>query len=165
MKVFLIRHGEAEAEIPEALDDEARALTSRAREALPGHFLALATVFGRVDVMFTSPLMRAVQTSTLLTHVLHFSGPLHAHRSLFPDAPVRGLEALLERFSGQTVVLVGHQPSIGAAAAYLVGRSGFSKPVAPGTVIGIERADEKPEALTSRLFCYAPVGQPVLETL
>ena len=165
MKVFLIRHGDAEAEVPDALDDDARSLTPRAREALPGHFAGLASYFGRVDAILTSPLMRAVQTATLLAHSLKYAGQLKAHRSLFPDGPVGGLEALLEQYPGRTLVLVGHQPSIGAAAAYLIGRAALSKPVSPGTVVGIERADTAPDPLTSTLLCFAQVGQPVLEAL
>ncbi len=165
MKVFLVRHGDADAEVPEALDDDARSLTPRARDALPAHFLALAPYFGKIDAILMSPLVRAVQTATLLGNALKYQGQLRAHRCLFPDAPVGGIEALLEQYPGRTVILVGHQPSIGAAAAYLVGRAGFSKPVSPGTVIGIERADTNPDPLTSHLLCYAQVGQPVLETL
>lgn len=161
----MIRHGDADAEVPEALDDDARSLTARARDALPGHFAALAGHFGRVDAIFTSPLVRAVQTATLLSNALKFGGPFRAHRSLLPDAPVGGLEALLDESPRKTLILVGHQPSIGAAAAYLLGRANLPKTVSPGTVIGIERDDLKPDPLTSKLLCFAQVGQPVLETL
>ena len=158
MKVFLIRHGDADAEIPEALDDDARSLTARAREALPGHFLALAQYFGRIDALFTSPLMRTVQTATLLANALKYPGAFRAHRALLPDSPVGGLDALLHNSPARTVIVVGHQPSMGAAAAHFLGAP-FSKPVSPGTVIGIERGQ------SPRLICYAQVGQPVLETL
>ncbi len=165
MRVFLIRHGEADAEVPEALDDDARSLTPRGREALPGHFAAVASYFARVDAIFTSPLVRAVQTSTLLSQALKFGGPFRAHRALYPDAPVGGVEALLDAHPRKTLILVGHQPSIGAAAAYLLGRATLPKAVSPGTVVGIERDDVKPDPLSSRLICFAQVGQPVLETL
>lgn len=161
----MIRHGDADAEVPEALDDDARSLTPRARESLPGHFAALAGHFGRIDAVYTSPLVRAVQTSTLLSNALKFGGPFRAHRSLFPDAPVGGLEALLDENPRKTLILVGHQPSIGAAAAYFLGRANLPKAVSPGTVIGIERDDAKPDPMTSTLLCFAQVGQPVLEAL
>ncbi|MBL9039100.1 MAG: histidine phosphatase family protein [Archangium sp.] len=163
MKVFLIRHGDAEADAPEGLDDDSRALTARARHALPGHFAALASHFGAIDLIFTSPLVRAVQTSTLLSHALSYEGPLRAQKNLFPDGPVGAIEALLAQHAGKTVVLVGHQPSMGATAAHFLGYAAFPKPVAPGTVIGIERPDDAPTP--AKLLCYAAPGQPILSTL
>ncbi len=164
VKAFLIRHGDADAEIPDGLDDDARSLVARAREALPAHFAALTGYFGPVDAIFTSPLVRAVQTATLLAQALHFKGPLKAHRALFPDAPVAGIEALLDEQGRRTVLLIGHQPSIGAAAAYFLGRPTLPKAVSPGTVIGLEHDEATRDPRSSRLICYAQQGQPVLES-
>lgn len=161
VKVFLIRHGEADGEVPDALDDDARSLTPKARAALPGHFKALAGYFGQPDAIFTSPLMRTVQTATLLAQALSYEGPLRAHRCLLPDGPVGAIEAMLSEFSGQTVLLVGHQPVMGAAAMHFLSK--FTRAVSPGTVIGIERPDDQPTA--GRLVCYSQVGQGVLEAL
>jgi phosphohistidine phosphatase len=110
-------------------------------------------------------LVRAVQTSTVLATALGFAGPFRAHRSLYPDGPISGIEALLEHHPGRTVIVVGHQPLIGAAAAFLLGRTELPKAVSPGTVIGVERANAQATPSTSRLICFAQVGQPVLETL
>lgn len=162
MRVFLVRHGDADADIPEGLDDEARALTAKARAGLPGHFEALRALMGTPDVMVMSPLVRAVQTATLLAQAVGYEGPMRPTRMLFPDGPVGALEKLLGEHEGKTVVLVGHQPSMGAAAAHFLGMSSFPKPVTPGTVIGIER----PEAGGSgSLFLYAAPGQPIVQAL
>lgn len=165
VKAFLIRHGDADAEIPDGLDDDARSLVPRARDALPAHFAALTKYFGPVDAIFTSPLVRAVQTATLLAQALQFKGPLKVHRALFPDAPVAGIEALFDEQGRRTIIVVGHQPSIGAAAASLLGRPTLPKPVSPGTVIGLERDEVTRDPNASRLICYAQPGQPVLESL
>lgn len=159
MKVILIRHGDAEADIPEGLQDDARALTARARSVLPGHFQALASRIGTPDVIFMSPLVRAVQTATLFAHALSYDGPLKTHRHLYPDGPVGAVEAVLHDLRGKTVVLVGHQPTMGVAAAHFLGMAGFAKSVMPGTAIGIERPDENPSV--GRLLFYAAPGQPI----
>ncbi len=161
MKVILIRHGDAEAEPPEGLEDDARALKPRARLALPTFFESLASRLGVPDVIFTSPLVRAVQTATLLAHALKYEGPLRAHRHLYPDAPVGAVEAMLAGSSGKTVVLVGHQPTMGVAAAHFLGMSNFTKPVVPGMVIAIERPEIG--ATTGRLLFWAAPGQGVVE--
>lgn len=162
MRVFLVRHGDADAEIPDGLDDDARALTAKARAALPAHFQSIAKVLGTPEVMVMSPLVRAVQTATLLAHVVGYEGPMRSTRMLFPDGPVGALEGLLAEHEGKTVVLVGHQPSMGAAAAHFLGMSSFPKPVTPGTVIGIDRpAGGGP----GTLFLYAAPGQQVLTAI
>ncbi|MFZ5469033.1 MAG: SixA phosphatase family protein [Myxococcota bacterium] len=162
MKVVLVRHGDADAEIPEGLGDEARALTAKARQAMAQHFAALAERLERFDAIFTSPLVRCVQTAQLLSVTIHHEGPLRAHRSLLPDMPVGALDSILQDHVGLTVALVGHQPSMGALAAHLLGMQSFPKPVNPGTVIGVERVDADNPA---KLLFYAAPGQPVLDAL
>lgn len=162
MRIYLVRHGDADAELPEGLGDEARALTTKARHALVGHFEQLAQRVGAVDLVLTSPLVRTVQTAQLLAASIKHEGPLKAHRSLLPDMPVGSIDAVLAQHVGQNLVLVGHQPSMGAMAAHLLGLQPFPKPVSPGTVIGLDRPDEPGPA---KLLFYAPPGGPVLEAL
>lgn len=159
MKVILVRHGDAEADIPEGMEDDARVLTPRARLALPAHFAALAPHLGTPDVIFTSPLVRAVQTATLLAAALKYEGPLKTHRHLYPDSAVGAVEAIVSGHGEGTVVLVGHQPTLGATAAHLLGIPSFPRPVNPGTAIGLERLDgaEAP----ARLLFYGAPGHPV----
>lgn len=161
MRVFLVRHGDADADIPEGLEDEARALTSRARLALPAHFGPLAARIGLPNVIFMSPLVRAVQTATILAQALSYEGPMRANRTLFPDGPVGAIEGLLSERLSETIILVGHQPSMGATAAHFLGLGSFPKPVQPGTVIGIERPEDNLNA--GKLIFYAAPGQPIFE--
>lgn len=162
MRIYLVRHGDADAEIPEGLSDEARALTTKGRHALAGHFEQLGERVGPVELVLTSPLVRTVQTAQLFTASIKYEGPLRAHRSLLPDMPVGSIDAVLAQHVGQNLVLVGHQPSMGAMAAHLLGLQPFPKPVPPGTVIALERPDEPG---VSKLLFYAAPGQPVADTL
>ena len=57
-------------------------------------------------------------------------------------------------------MLVGHQPSIGAMAAHLLGVPSLSHAVAPGTVIGLELPDAVGSA---QLLFFASPGQPIHE--
>lgn len=161
MRVFLVRHGDADADIPEGLEDDARALTTRARLALPGHFAPLASRIGAPNLVMMSPLVRAVQTATLLAQALQYEGPMRTNRTLFPDGPVGAIEALLAERVGETIVLVGHQPSMGSTAAHFLGLTSFPRPVQPGTVIGIERPDDNLTA--GKLLFYAAPGQAIFD--
>jgi phosphohistidine phosphatase len=164
LKIFLVRHGDADAEIPEALGDEGRALTAKARNTLIAHFSSLSDRMGGAELILTSPLVRAVQTAQILSIVNKHEGLLHAHRSLVPEMPVGALDAVIRDNAGKDLILVGHQPSMGALAAHLLTLQSFPRQVSPGTVIALERKLEEDGAPTRLLF-FAPPGQPVLEEL
>jgi phosphohistidine phosphatase len=164
LRIFLIRHGDADADIPDGLGDEARALTAKARVNIDHHFASLAERFGSVGLVLTSPLVRTVQTAQILSHVLKYEGPLRAHRCLLPDMPVGALEPVLTEHADQDLVLVGHQPSMGAMASHLMGLQTFPKIVTPGTVIALQK-DITPENTPARLLFFASPGQPVHDSI
>jgi len=168
LRIFLVRHGEADAEAPEGLGDEARALTAKARANTIAHFASLAERIGTVSLVLTSPLVRTVQTAQLLSTTLKHEGPLRAHRCLLPDMPVGAVAPVIDEHTGETIVLVGHQPSMGALAAHLLGMQSFPKQVNPGTIIGLERADStEPGAAPApaKLLFFAAPGQQVLDVI
>lgn len=163
MKVFLVRHGDADAEVPEGLGDEARALTAKSRQVLVSHFASLAEHMAGIDLVLTSPLVRAVQTAQILSSILKHEGLLHAHRSLVPEMPVGAIESVLRHKTGAGVILVGHEPSMGAMAAHLLGIPTWTKRVHPGTVIGIDKVYDEPA--NARFLFYAAPGQPLIDAL
>ena len=165
MKVFLVRHADADAEIPEGLADEARALTAKARAGIRLHFGGVKDRLGLPDLVLTSPLVRCVQTSMLLADALAYEGPMKAHRALLPDMPVGAIDALLTEQPAQTLVLVGHQPSMGSMASYLLGQPSFPKQVTPGSVIGLDVTLNGDGSKAVKLLFFAAPGQPVLESL
>ena len=163
-----MRHADADAEIPEGLGDEARALTAKARHAAQAHFTSLSERMGPISLVLTSPLVRTVQTAQILSSSAKHEGSLKAHRCLLPDMPVGAVESVLAEHVGQHLALVGHQPSMGALAAHLLGMQAFPKPVSPGTVIAIERSSEgsaEAPAGPARLLFYAAPGQQVLDSI
>jgi phosphohistidine phosphatase len=163
LRIWLVRHGDADAEIPEGLGDEARPLTTKARHVVEAHFHGLAERMASPAFIFTSPLVRAVQTAQILAMSLRYEGPMRVHRGLLPDMPVGALEGLIQEHLGQDLILVGHQPSMGAMASHLLGMQSFPKPVNPGTVIGLERGEAGTDP--ARLVFYAPPGHPLLEAI
>ena len=112
MKVYLVRHAQADSEVPEGLDDGARPLTGKGRRAAEKHFRALRQRMDGVDLVFMSPLVRAVQTAQILTLVQELEVPVRVHRSLLPDMPTGSQEGLLEDHRDEDLVMVGHNPSI-----------------------------------------------------
>ena len=125
MELLIVRHAVAfEADPKRWRDDGARPLTPagirRARKAAAGlKELTLAP-----DRVLTSPLVRAVQTSKILTETAGWPTATEA-AELAPGVVPAAVLALLRQERSRRVALVGHQPGLGALiAACLVGEGG-----------------------------------------
>jgi phosphohistidine phosphatase len=121
-EVYLVRHGLAEARGEAWPDDTKRPLTadgmSRMRKAGRG----LARLGVGLDVILTSPLVRARQTAEILAGELTPRPSLVTIDSLAPDASYAALATDLEKHARKTrIALVGHEPGIGELAARLIG--------------------------------------------
>src|SRR5438128_2135765 len=123
MRIYLIRHGEAVSE-DDAGSDRDRWLAPRGREH--------ARVLGRLlreqnvapDAVLASPLPRAVQTAELVATGIDYLGHVATLRCLVPDAqPQVAAREILA--AGGSVIVVGHEPSISALGAHLLGRPSF----------------------------------------
>jgi phosphohistidine phosphatase len=119
--LYLVRHGIA-ADAAPGFPDHARPLTAEGRE----RFRRLAKAFARLgeppDLIFTSPLVRAVQTAELLAGAIG-RDDVGVLEQLEPQVPAAELFAEVGRRAkdGQSVALVGHDPQMSAAVALAAG--------------------------------------------
>ncbi len=122
MELILWRHADAE----DGADDMARRLTPKGekqaaamaqwlRAHLPGRYTLLA-----------SPAVRAQQTASA------FAAPI-TERSLAPGASVAAIVKAVEKYRG-VVIVVGHQPDLGRAAAQLVANARTEWSIEKGAV-------------------------------
>ena len=162
MKVFLVRHAQADSDVPDGLDDGARPLTGKGRHAAEKHLRSLSKRMHGVDLVLMSPLVRAVQTAQILALAQELDVPLRVHKALLPDMPVGSQERLLKDHRDDDLVLVGHNPSIPAMAAHLMSLAQFPRSVPTGSVIALE-IDSLDEP--ARLLFFAAPGEDVLEEL
>ncbi|MBI3726329.1 phosphohistidine phosphatase SixA [bacterium] len=144
MEVYLVRHGIAEDGAGKP--DEDRALTSEGEKKTKRALRGLRKLgVRRLDLVFSSPLVRAWETGKLVARALGADGP-RVERGLAPGGDPR---AVLERLSEETpearVGLVGHQPDPGRLATWLAVGSGRGLPLGKAGVARIDFA-EKPEA-------------------
>lgn len=123
MQIYLVRHGDAVPE-EESGSDRDRWLSPRGREA--ARVLARLLRESRVepDAIVSSPLPRAVQTAELLAQGLDYLGHVASLRSLEPAAQPRVAASTLQNL-GRSLVVVGHEPSLSALGAFLLGRPSF----------------------------------------
>jgi phosphohistidine phosphatase len=111
MRLVIVRHAEAGSGDP----DELRALTPAGREQARALGEKLRAEGLRPDAVVSSPLLRARETAAALA-----LGEAHVDDRLAPGAtPADVRDAAAGR--GETVVVVGHQPDCGAAAAAFAG--------------------------------------------
>ena len=89
------------------------------REAAAG----MATLQRRVDVVATSPLVRAVQTAEIIAS--EYDREVVTVDALAPDAdPDRTLEWIGTQRADWTVALVGHEPHLSALVSYMLAGKG-----------------------------------------
>jgi phosphohistidine phosphatase len=149
VKVYLVRHAEAEDRRPGRRDEE-RALTAQGRsdfEQVVGGLAALGIQFDRI---LTSPLVRARQTAEILAGVL--PGPRPAElNALAPGGTFEDVFRALRDPGGESrIALVGHEPSLGALVSLAAtGIASDGTPLKKGGVACLKFAGEpKPRGAT-----------------
>jgi phosphohistidine phosphatase len=120
--LYLVRHAIAAERGDEWPDDSKRPLTetgiNRFKEAVEG----LAWLDVAIDEIFTSPLVRAKQTATLLAHGLGNKTSVKTLDALAPGhSPRQVMNELSRTAKRHRIALVGHEPGLGELAAHLLG--------------------------------------------
>lgn len=113
MKVWVLRHGEAE---PQARSDAERALTAHGREQV---LRSAAQLIGQpLQAIYASPYLRAQQTAQLVRDVLGFEAEIITVPWLTPQSNPRDVSLRLD--TGQNLLLVSHQPLVGSLLSLLL---------------------------------------------
>jgi phosphohistidine phosphatase len=117
MELFILRHGDAENGFPDSLRELSVKGQQQAITIANQHLQSLTSL----DSIITSPLVRASQTAELLMSEAAIDCPLQITNCLLPSAQIEAVEQLLEKNSGQTILLVDHLPLLDQLINYFVG--------------------------------------------
>ncbi|HKB09152.1 MAG TPA: phosphohistidine phosphatase SixA [Vicinamibacterales bacterium] len=121
-ELYLIRHGLAEERGDAWPDDTKRPLTAEGMARMRKAARGLDRLGVIIDVVLTSPLVRARQTAEIVADAIHPRPSLVAVESLSPDGSFPAVVAELEKHARKMrIALVGHEPGIGEIAARLIG--------------------------------------------
>ena len=130
MNLYVVRHAEAMVGQSQPSTqgvitrDTDRPLTVRGKDDAELMGRALARLDPFIDVIVTSPLLRAVQTGEIIGHEISNHVNLHTSMNLSPGfRPDALVEELLAISGGANLVAVGHQPDLSMFIAYLIAES------------------------------------------
>lgn len=123
LRLFFLRHGRADRDQYAGKDDDLRPLVADGRERMRVTADVLARLTPDLDVLFTSPLLRASQTAEILARRLGLLNVLHTDARLGPGFDVGALASLLAglRHDHRRIMLVGHEPDLSLVIGELTG--------------------------------------------
>ena len=123
--LYLVRHAIAAERGDEYPDDSRRPLTSEGMSRFRKAARGLVEIGVEVDLILTSPYVRARQTADILSEQLRGHPPVVETSALVPGSAHADLIAELASHAKRSALaLVGHEPGIGTTAARLVGARG-----------------------------------------
>lgn len=118
MKLYFLRHGQANWEQWDRPDDE-RPLTKKGRKEVETIGSALKELKVRPQEILTSPLPRAFETAQIVSEKLQVE--LETTPLLAPGFGLHSLRQLLNDYPEHDLLLVGHEPDFSLAIAQLTG--------------------------------------------
>lgn len=122
MQLLLIRHAIAEEKEDFARtgkDDRLRPLTDEGRKKMRQAARGLCELVPEIDLLATSPLTRAAQTGAILDSIYGGLQVVEIEELSPESTPAEFLRWLRDR-KEETVAAVGHEPSLGQIASWLL---------------------------------------------
>jgi phosphohistidine phosphatase len=120
MKLTIIRHAIAVPSGTEGVADDERPLTDKGRRRFGEISRGLAEICESPDVLLTSPLPRALETAQIAARAWGDVTPT-SEPALAEGSVDRILAVLVRQSPDQHVAIVGHEPTLSALLARLLG--------------------------------------------
>jgi phosphohistidine phosphatase len=120
--IVLLRHGIAEDATAEKADAD-RSLTAEGHARMKQIARGLERAFPKAQAIYSSPLLRAVQTSLWVSKGYRSRIKVHTTDVLTPGSSAKDFAAFIAGLEERRVVLVGHEPTLTDNVIELVGLS------------------------------------------
>jgi phosphohistidine phosphatase len=150
MNLYLARHGEALATGGSIARDADRPLSVRGEEEATMMGRVLSQICPALEMVVTSPLLRAVRTGEIMGNEISSHPIFTASNLMAPGFRHKNLYDELVMLCGDGDVLaVGHQPDLSAFIAYLIsGANSATVAMAPGAVarLTVKTGKNRPDA-------------------
>ena len=136
MNLFLIRHSEAEKISPGKRDFD-RVLTEGGKELLGSATEYWKKIIVGFDLIITSPLVRAVQTSEIIADKFSHKGEILKDNNLATGARTNDLIEILNTFNYENIACIGHQPDLSSHVSNFISSNGCSLRFPPASICKI----------------------------
>lgn len=129
MKIFLIRHAEAiDYDTDTVKDDEYRFITANGRTVTRKVAKLIKEELKDLDKIFTSPLIRSVQTAEIFAVRLKFKNEVELVNELRNDYSAASLQVLIDKNSAlNSIALIGHEPKMSLLVRSFSEKKDFSE--------------------------------------
>lgn len=147
-----MRHGEA----GQAASDELRCLTEHGRQYVQRAGAVLLSQPEAIDVIITSPLVRAVQTADLVSSAMGLDAEICARPEIASPSRLDQILDVIDEAPAPVrgVMVVGHEPTMGVLTEHLLGRTGVR--FRTGTILVMKWKRSTRQAVG----CYVVSGHP-----
>ncbi|HLI78338.1 MAG TPA: phosphohistidine phosphatase SixA [Candidatus Binataceae bacterium] len=142
MMLYIMRHGLAEEPTPKG-DDSARKLTSKGVDKIRKAAAGMRAMGLAFNVILTSPITRAMETAEIVAGELGGSKPRAMPELSTGASPAGLLEAIVKLKLPESVLVVGHEPTLSRLASLMLTGSSESAGIKlkQGGVIALEFPD------------------------
>lgn len=138
MQLVLVRHAIAEEAAGNRRGDAGRRLTRDGRSRMRLGARGLATFVGKVDIVGSSPYVRAMETARIVARAIG-SSPLEEVAALAPGGRAEDVCRFLRERRPSAAVLVGHEPGLSQLVGFfLTGKESSLFTLKKGGACGLE---------------------------
>ncbi|NUN08149.1 MAG: phosphohistidine phosphatase SixA [Ignavibacteriaceae bacterium] len=139
MKLYLVRHGEAENILIGKQDSE-RKLTTEGKESLYTGCKRWIPLIKQIDYIVSSPKVRAYETAKIAQEVLNHTKDIITDKRLSGIGTTEDIIELVNSLKAESVMIVGHEPDFSEYVSELVTNSGMAMNFKKGMLVRISFA-------------------------
>lgn len=156
LELYLVRHAIAAPRGDAWPDDGKRPLTEEGMTRMRRAARGLASLDDRLDLILSSPLVRARQTADILAGAFTPTPAIATVEALAPGGASAEVIAEIQKHARKRrIALVGHEPGLGELAARLMGAR-HAVPLKKGAVARIDLDAESPAVLGTLRWLLPP---------
>lgn len=137
MNLYLIRHSEAEKISPQKKDFN-RELTSEGIQLLRKAVEYWKKIIPGFDLIVTSPLVRAVQTSEIVAGAFNYSKEVIKDNNLASGSVTGDLIELINSYNVENIACIGHQPDLSNHVSNIISTNGCTLHFPPAAICKIQ---------------------------
>ncbi len=147
MIVYILRHAIAIEKGTSGYHNDDRPLTEDGKDKMAKAAKGITKLVEGVDVILSSPLVRAYDTAKIAARALGAEHKLEVCTNLLPGSSLKGLLTYVAKYKAlNSVMMVGHEPDLGYLASALLGSDDAIIEFKKGSLCAIEVSTLPPRA-------------------